>query len=63
MVISKQLNTNKAQWNPPLKSYDSGNINTIFGIGFDNQADPDNSYNFLQRAYEDGYIMNNTYTF
>ena len=63
IVTSSQINSNKAQWDPPLRDYEDGNVNTIVGLGFDSSVDPDNSFNFLQQAYEAGYIANNTYTF
>ena len=42
-------------------------MNTIFGIGsnwdIDTFTDVDDSFNFIYRAYMDGYIENNSWTF
>jgi hypothetical protein len=55
------MSYDKRPWNPPLKSY--GNVNAIFGLGRDPDADPLKEYNFINRAYEAGLIKNNTYSF
>jgi len=47
------------QWIPPFKLYD--NINTIVGIGRTNSLVSE--YNFIDRAYEDGYLEYNVFTF
>lgn len=63
VVISKELSETQFANDPPLKKYESGNVNTIFGLGFNTQADPLNSYSFLNSAYEGGYVAGNIFTF
>lgn len=57
MQITKQ--NNPKVWTPPFKSF--SNVNTIVGVG--KSSDSDASFSFLDRAYEAGLLMNNTFTF
>ena len=51
--------TDARQWYPPLKNY--GNVNTFVGVGQFNSDNAD--FSFLYRAYQAGYLQNNTFTF
>lgn len=57
MQITKQ--NNPKVWTPPFKSFN--NVNSIVGIGKSSSSDA--SFSFLDRAYEAGLLMNNTFTF
>lgn len=48
------------QWNPPLASY--GDVTAIIGLG-SQPLDSDDTWNFINAAYQQGYIASDTYTF
>jgi hypothetical protein len=53
-------NKNKAQWKPPLASFND--VTAIIGLGTQPLADSD-SWNFINSAFEQGYIAADMYTF
>lgn len=61
-LITKQFNANKAQWDPPFKNYN--NVTAIIGLGsFPVTEVADEKRGFVDRAFNDGLIGSNMYSF
>ena len=62
VLIDKQFNASIAQWSPPLRNY--YRVNSILGIATsDPVRDPNGTMSFIQRAYDNGLIKYNTWSF
>ena len=67
MVIDSQVDPDDAQWDLPFYyfgTHHSIRIQAVLGLGNgDPTNDPNLSFNFINRAYEEGLLKNNTYSF
>ena len=59
------MNPNKEQYELPLYYYKDAPVQAIIGLGSGDLSTDQyaETYNIIQRAYEDGLLKNNTYSF